>query len=80
MRILDKTQKKRNHVARVTGGSGNAFAKLGLRNPEHELLKVQLTLEIYAILKDSGVTQVEIAKILGVRQPRVSFIDAEPRR
>jgi predicted XRE-type DNA-binding protein len=33
----------------------------------------QLSLEIYGILKESGMTQVEIAKILGVRQPQVSL-------
>jgi predicted XRE-type DNA-binding protein len=61
-------------VACVTEGSGNVFADLGLPNPEQELLKAQLTLQIYGILKESGMTQVEIAKILGVRQPQVSLL------
>jgi predicted XRE-type DNA-binding protein len=39
----------------------------------------QLTLQIHAILKDRGMTQVEIAKILGVQQPQVSFADTESR-
>ena len=42
--------------------------------PEQELLKAQLTLQIYTILKDSDMTQVEIAKILGVQQPQVSLL------
>ena len=50
------------------------FADLGLPNPEQELLKAQLTLQIYSILKDSGMTQAEIAKILGVQQPQVSLL------
>jgi predicted XRE-type DNA-binding protein len=29
---------------------------------------------MHTILKDSGMTQVEIAKILGVRQPQVSLL------
>jgi predicted XRE-type DNA-binding protein len=67
--------RKRNHRSvRVTEGSGNVFADLGLRNPEQELLKAQLTLQIYTILKDSGMTQVEMAKILGVQQPQVSLL------
>ena len=67
--------RKRNHRgARVTEGSGNVFADLGLPNPEQELLKAQLTLQIYTILKDSGMTQVEIAKILAVHQPQVSLL------
>lgn len=55
-------------------GSRNVFADLGLPNPEQELLKAQLTLQIYMILKDGGMTQVEIAKILGVQQPQVSLL------
>jgi predicted XRE-type DNA-binding protein len=72
--MKNKTKKARNRVARVTQGSGNVFADLGLPNPEQELLKAQLTLQIYTILKDSGMTQGEIAKILGVRQPQVSLL------
>jgi predicted XRE-type DNA-binding protein len=69
-----KAKRTRHRVARVTEGSGNVFADLGLPNPEQELLKAQLTLQIYTILKDSGMTQVEIAKILGVQQPQVSLL------
>ena len=69
-----KAKKTNRRVARVTEGSGNAFSDLGLPNPEQELLKAQLTLQIYTILKDSSMTQVEIAKILGVRQPQVSLL------
>jgi predicted XRE-type DNA-binding protein len=69
-----KAKKTRKRIARVTQGSGNVFADLGLPNPEQELLKAQLTLQIYTILKGSGMTQVEIAKILGVQQPQVSLL------
>lgn len=69
-----KARKTSKSIAPVTEGSGNVFADLGLPNPEQELLKAQLTLQIYTILKDSGMTQVEIAKILGVRQPQVSLL------
>lgn len=69
-----KTKRTRKNGIRVTGSSGNIFADLGLPNPEQELLKAQLTLQIYTILKDTGMTQTEIAKILGVRQPQVSLL------
>jgi predicted XRE-type DNA-binding protein len=69
-----KTKKTNQRVPRVTEGSGNIFADLGLPNPEQELLKAQLTLQIYSILKASGLTQVELAKILGVQQPQVSLL------
>ncbi|MGA8366958.1 MAG: helix-turn-helix domain-containing protein [Candidatus Acidiferrales bacterium] len=73
-KMKTKAQKTRNRAARITEGGGNVFADLGLPNPEQELLKAQLTLQIYTILKDSGMTQVEIAKILGVQQPQVSLL------
>jgi predicted XRE-type DNA-binding protein len=69
-----KARKTHNRAARVTEGSGNVFADLGLPNPEQELLKAQLTLQIYTILKGSGMTQVDIAKVLGVQQPQVSLL------
>ena len=69
-----KTGKRKGRASRVTEGSGNVFADLELPNPEQELLKAQLTLQIYMILKDSGMTQAEIAKILGVQQPQVSLL------
>jgi predicted XRE-type DNA-binding protein len=69
-----KFKKPRRRAARVTESSGNVFADLGLPNSEQELIKAQLTLQIYTILKGSGMTQVEIAKILGVQQPQVSLL------
>jgi predicted XRE-type DNA-binding protein len=73
-KMKTKAPKTRKRLARVTEGSGNVFADLGLPSPEQELLKAQLTLQIYNILKDSGMTQAEIAKILGVQQPQVSLL------
>jgi predicted XRE-type DNA-binding protein len=55
-------------------GSGNVFADLGLPNAEQELLKAQLTLQIYRIVKQRGLTQTQAAKALGVRQPHVSLL------
>jgi predicted XRE-type DNA-binding protein len=72
--MASRIRRTRKAPERVTEGSGNVFADLGLPNPEQELLKAQLTLQIRTILKDSGMTQVELAKILGVRQPQVSLL------
>jgi predicted XRE-type DNA-binding protein len=69
-----KARKNRKRVARVTPGSGNVFVDLGLPNPEQELLKAQLALQIHTLLKGSGMTQAEIARILGVQQPQVSLL------
>lgn len=62
-----KTKNTHRNVARVTETSGNVFADLGLPNPEQELLKAQLTLHISTILRDSGLTQVQIARVLSVQ-------------
>jgi predicted XRE-type DNA-binding protein len=54
--------------------SGNVFADLGLPNPERELLKARLTLRIYRIIKERGLTQAQAGKILGIKQPHVSAL------
>ena len=69
-----KSKRGRKPAARAAESTGNVFADLGLPNPEQELLKARLTLEIHSILKASGMTQVEMAKILGVRQPQISLL------
>jgi predicted XRE-type DNA-binding protein len=59
---------------RITESRGNVFADLGFPNPEQEQLKALLTLEIYRIVKQRGLTQAEAGRILGVRQPHVSSL------
>ncbi len=54
--------------------SGNVFADLGLPHPEQELLKAQLTLRIYRLIKQRGITQTEAGKVLGIKQPHVSAL------
>lgn len=58
----------------VTEGSGNVFADIGLPQPERELTKARLTLTIYRIIRDRGLTQTQAAKVLGVQQPQVSLL------
>src|SRR2546430_3325881 len=52
----------------------NVFADLGLPNPEQELLKARLTLQIYKIVKARGLTQAKAGEILGIKQPHVSAL------
>ncbi len=59
---------------RVKKSSGNVFADLGLPHPEQELLKAQLTLQIYRLIKDRALSQAEAGKILGIKQPHVSAL------
>jgi predicted XRE-type DNA-binding protein len=59
---------------RVEESSGNIFADLGLPNPEQELLKARLTLQIYKIVKARGLTQAQAGELLGIKQPHVSAL------
>lgn len=56
----------------VEPSSGNVFADLGLPNPEQELLKAGLTLQIFKVLKVRKLTQAQAGKLLGIPQPHVS--------
>ncbi len=64
----------RKTKARMTKSSGNVFADLGLPNPEQELLKARLTLQIYKIVKKRGLTQARAGELLGIKQPHVSAL------
>ncbi len=66
------TTKKAN--PRATDGTGNVFADLGLPNPEQELVKAGLTLQIHRLIQQRGLTQTEAAALLGVKQPQVSLL------
>ena len=73
--IMSKTFSKT--MARPLRGqksSGNVFADLGLPHPEQELLKAQLTLQIYRLIRQLGITQAEAGKVLGIKQPHVSAL------
>lgn len=63
---------KKKSVIRLEKSSGNLFADLGFPNPERELLKAHLTLQIYRLIKSRKLTQTQAGKILGVKQPQVS--------
>ncbi len=54
--------------------SGNVFTDLGFPNSEQELVKAKLTVQIYKLLKERGVTQGEAAKTLGTTQAQVSTL------
>ena len=58
----------------VTESSGNVFADLGLPNPKQELAKAELTIRLYRIIKQRGMTQAEAGRVLGIKQPHVSLL------
>ena len=69
-----RTKAPRKQRAATEPSSGNVFADLGLPNPEQELTKARLTLQIYSIIRKRKLTQTEAAKILGIKQPHVSLL------
>lgn len=67
-------RKKAIQPVPIVQSSSNVFADLGLPNPEQELMKAHLTLQIYRIIKQRGMTQTDAAEALGIRQPHVSLL------
>ncbi len=67
-------RKSPKRAAKIERGSGNVFADLGLPNPEELLAKAELAHEICALIEDSGLTQTQAAKRLGIDQPKVSLL------
>ena len=65
---------RKNNKIWVREGSGNVFRDLGFPNPEREQLKARLTLQIYRLIKERGLTQAEAGNILGIKQPHVSSL------
>ncbi len=63
---------------KVEKGSGNIFKDLGFSDEvaEKELLKAQLGTEIFRILKERKLTQVDAAKLLGVKHADISRLKA----
>lgn len=54
--------------------SGNVFADLGLPDSEQELLKAKLTVQIYRLIRERGLTQSKAADLLGTTQAQVSAL------
>ena len=57
---------------RYESGSGNVFQDIGVPNPEEHLVKAQLVFKIDGIVKQRRLKQIEVADLLGIRQPDVS--------
>lgn len=54
--------------------SGNVFADLGFADADELLARAQLGFHVARILKDRGLKQREIAKLLDMAQPDVSHL------
>jgi len=65
---------KRTRQVDVEDSSGNIFADLGFRRAERERLRADLTLRIYQLIQQSGLTQAQAGEVLGIQQPHVSAL------
>lgn len=52
----------------------NIFADLGLKNAEELRARSDLMSEVVSLIRNSGLSQKEIAKILGISAPKVSAL------
>jgi predicted XRE-type DNA-binding protein len=54
--------------------SGNVFADLKLPEADGLLLKSDIVIELHRLIKESGLTQIKAAKLLGITQPDLSHL------
>jgi len=59
---------------RITDGSGNVYADLGLPDPDVALAKANLAMRIKQSIEQQHLTQIQAAKLLGVDQAKVSAL------
>jgi predicted XRE-type DNA-binding protein len=52
--------------------SQNIFEDIGIPNAEEHLIKAQLVMKIDTLFRELNLTQIQAAKILGVKQPDIS--------
>ena len=56
--------------------SGNVFADLELDQPEELLAKSKLLYQVSTLIKNSKLSQKEIARKLGITEPKISMLVA----
>lgn len=71
---MNKKKVTKSEEIECVMSSGNVFEDLGIENPEEELTKAKLVLEIEQIIKMKKLTQVMAAKLMGINQPKVSAL------
>jgi predicted XRE-type DNA-binding protein len=58
----------------ITRGTGNVFADLGFPDPADRQAKLRLAYALNQVLDGRALSQAEAAKVLGLRQPKVSAL------
>jgi predicted XRE-type DNA-binding protein len=57
-----------------TLSSGNPFADLGMADADLRLAKARLAQQVLAVMREEGLTQIQVAERMGIDQPQVSRI------
>jgi predicted XRE-type DNA-binding protein len=63
---------KSKTIEAIEIGSGNVFADLGLPDADERQLRVKLAMRLNTLMLAEGLTQIALAKRLGIAQPHVS--------
>lgn len=58
----------------ITRGTGNVFTDLGLSDAKERQTKTRLAMALNELIAERKLKQVEVSKILGIPQPRVSAL------
>lgn len=68
--------RKRPETVKKVRGSGNIYADLGFpkADAEHMKLRADLMIQVIKYVRSHKLTQTEAARLMGVRQPRISEI------
>lgn len=61
-------------MSKITKGSGNVYADLGMADAEEMLVKAQLAAKISEIIKLRKLTQTQASSLLGIPQPKLSNV------
>ena len=72
--MTTKRPKKTSPPEIIIESTDNVFAEFGIANPVQELMKVRLTLAIYRIVRERGLTQAQAANALGIKRPHMSLL------
>jgi predicted XRE-type DNA-binding protein len=66
--------KRVNKIERVDEGSGNVLVDLGLSDAAELTTKVQLAVAINQQIEARGLSQIAVAELLSINQPKVSAL------
>ena len=61
-------------MTEITRGSKNVLADLGIEDAEELSTKMRLAVEIVHIVRERGLRQTQVARRLGIPQPKVSAL------